>query len=382
MKSEFKAGLLDNDLFKITPENYFQSIVSKQVIIWGTGEKGDLVYKLYKNYSNEHKVLYYADNNQEKWGGEKNYRKVISPIDVKKLALEDENLLIIIGTENLTIKQQLLSYGILEKNIDTKVLGIAKDSFKFVEKTPFNIINENYQNFESVYNSLEDTLSKQIYLGILNMKISLDNSYIEGLNSPENEQYFAKDLIKLTENEIFVDCGSFNGDTLNSFLVNSNRKFSKYIAFEADKRIFGELNKKIVEENLINADISTYNYAVWHKEDVLRFQTGGTSGNVSFDGDIEVQANSLDNVLEDTHVTFIKMDIEGAEVDALLGAEMSIKNNHPILAICLYHDLEHYYQIPNLIKKFNPEYKLFIRHYRDLFDLETVCYAIPKSRLK
>lgn len=86
--------------------------------------------------------------------------------------------------------------------------------------------------------------------------------------------------------------------------------------------------------------------------------------------------------MKDTPVTFIKMDIEGAEVNVLHGAETLIKNNHPILAICLYHELEHFYQIPNLIKKFNSDYRLFIRHYRDLFDLETVCYAILKHRLK
>jgi FkbM family methyltransferase len=379
MTKEFKLGLLDKDLFKITSENYFQNIIGKEVIIWGASDKGDLIYKLFQEYSNEHRILYYADNNQARLGEVKNGRKIISPNNVKEMALENESLLIIIGTENLTIKKQLLSYGIKEQNIDVKVLGIAKDYFNFSENTPFNIIKDNYNAYENVYNNLEDSLSKQIYLGILNMKISLDNKYIEGLASPEDEQYFAKDLIRIIENEVFVDCGSFNGDTLNSFLENAYENYSEYIAFEADKSIFNELNKKIVEEDLKN--ITTYNLACWDKEEILKFQSGGTSGSVSFNGDIEVQANSLDNILKDSQVTFIKMDIEGAEVNALLGAEKLIKNNQSILAICLYHDLEDYHKIPNLIKKFNPDYKIFIRHYRDLFDIETVCYAIPNSRL-
>lgn len=379
MTKEFKLGLLDKDLYNITAENYFQNIVGKEVIIWGAADKGDLIFKLFQKYSNEHRILYYADNNQARLGEVKNGRKIISPNDVKEMALENESLLIIIGTENLTIKKQLLSYGIKEQNIDVKVLGIAKDYFNFSENTPFNIIKDNYNAYENVYNNLEDSLSKQIYLGILNMKISLDNKYIEGLASPEEEQYFAKDLIKIMGNEVFVDCGSFNGDTLNLFLENANENYSEYIAFEADKSIFNELNKKIVAEELVN--ITTYNLACWDKEEILKFQSGGTSGNVSFNGDIEVQANSLDNILKDSQVTFIKMDIEGAEVNALLGAEKLIKNNQSILAICLYHDIEDYHKIPNLIKKFNPDYKIFIRHYRDLFDIETVCYAIPKSRL-
>lgn len=380
MKNSLEANLIDIDLFELTPKVYFENIGAKKVIIWGTAEKGNLVFKLFEKFSKEYQILNYADNNPNKWGEEKNGLKILSPNDVKQLAIEDESILITIGTENLAIRQQLISYGIKEERIDIKGLGIAKDYFKFAQKTPFEIIQENYNEFKFVYNNLEDELSKQVFTGVLNMKISLDNKYIEGLASPEKEQYFARDLIQMKENEIFVDCGSFNGDTLAAFLLNTNKKFEGYIAFEADKQIFMELNENIVKGNLIG-NVTTYNYAVWDKEEILRFQVGGTAGNISSEGNMEVQANSLDNVLKDSPVTFVKMDIEGAEVNALHGAETLIKNNQPILAICLYHELEHFYQIPNLIKKFNPDYKLFIRHYRDLFDLETVCYAIPKHRL-
>ena len=74
-------------------------------------------------------------------------------------------------------------------------------------------------------------------------------------------------------------------------------------------------------------------------------------------------------------VTFIKFDIEGAELEALKGAKGIISSYRPKLAICLYHKKEDYWQIPYYVKELVPEYKLYIRHYSN-YSSETVLYAI------
>ena len=84
----------------------------------------------------------------------------------------------------------------------------------------------------------------------------------------------------------------------------------------------------------------------------------------------------MDDVLKDRRVTFIKMDIEGAEPLALRGAEEIIRTQTPKLAICTYHRAEHLWEIPAMIRQMNPAYQIYFRHH-DKDEMETVCYAIP-----
>ncbi len=114
---------------------------------------------------------------------------------------------------------------------------------------------------------------------------------------------------------------------------------------------------------------------------ILKFQPAQTAGHITNAGRTPVQADILDNILKDEAVTFIKMDIEGAEEMALRDSNKTIRENKPILAIYLYHSLEDYYRLPLIIKDLNQDYTLFIRHYRDMVDVETACYAIRKERL-
>ena len=90
----------------------------------------------------------------------------------------------------------------------------------------------------------------------------------------------------------------------------------------------------------------------------------------------------IDELLGNEPVDFIKMDIEGAEINALIGAYKIIQDYRPVLAISVYHKPEHLFQIPMLIRAFMPDYKLYLRHYRECSVSETICYAIPRYRLK
>ena len=96
-------------------------------------------------------------------------------------------------------------------------------------------------------------------------------------------------------------------------------------------------------------------------------------------GTEKVPADSIDHVLNGERATFIKMDIEGSEYQALLGAEQTIKKYHPRLAISLYHKPEDVLEIPYLIHKMNPDYRFIIRHYASNMT-ETVLYAFDEEQ--
>lgn len=378
--NRFRNKMLKEDLFNINAEKYVKKIkYIENILIWGSSSTGQLVYELAKRFGFLKNIKYFADNNGSKWGTVQNGLTVLSPDEVKDKVEVIPNLYIIIASQRLhEIREQLLSMGVYEENIDLKGFRLAWDYLSYEEETPYNNFTLNIKEYAKVYSLLTDERSKDVYSGVLNYKLSLDYNYLKDIASPSKDQYFEKGLIKLSKNEVFCDCGSFNGDTLEKFIGISGGDYNKYIAIEADAEIYNELNKRVNTRGYHN--VKTYNLACWDKKTTLNFHSEQTSGKISSTGDISVNADALDNILEDEKITFIKMDIEGAEEMALKGSTNIIRKNKPILAICLYHSIEDYYKLPLLIKELFQDYKLFIRHYTD-FAVETVCYAIPKDRL-
>jgi FkbM family methyltransferase len=223
----------------------------------------------------------------------------------------------------------------------------------------------------------EDDASRNEYLSQIRWRLFFD---FDGLAAPvQHPIYFPSDLCRLMEGEVFVDCGAFDGDTLASFLAQPQPGFRKIIAFEPDPGSFAKLTHKV-------SSLPARDSIVLHKA-----ATGAQNGRVQFSGDgtpaasvgagdIEVDCVKLDDVLRDEVPSYLKMDIEGAELDALAGARGIIERHTPVLAICSYHKQDHVWKIPNLIHSFKPDYRFFLRpHVLDVWDL--VCYAIPSRRL-
>lgn len=381
ISSDFRDKLLKEDLYDTNAAKYAKKMKScSNIIIWGCGSAGQQVYDFSREYDCSHNIRYFADNSSIKWGTKNNGLPVLSPKEVVKQVQEKPDTYIIIASLYLvSIRKQLISLGILDRNLDSYGYGLAKEYFTFKKESAYRLIYTHYPEFERVYNDLADEHSKEVYLGLLNYKISLDNRYIEGIASPSKDQYFDEEVVKLDRNEVFCDCGSYNGDTLETFAAITQGRYRKYIAIEASKEIYDELNEKVTENDYQN--VHTYNFACWNDKAVLKFQSAQTASHITDTGGVTVLAEALDKVLGDEKVTYLKMDIEGAEEKALLGARNLILQNKPILGICIYHSLEDYYKLPILMKSLNQEYQLFIRNYTDMADAETVCYAIPKERL-
>ncbi|MBD5550040.1 MAG: FkbM family methyltransferase [Lachnospiraceae bacterium] len=194
-------------------------------------------------------------------------------------------------------------------------------------------------------------------------------------------QYF--DLPELKndkiEDEVFVDAGAFDGQTSEMF-VRWAGKYKKIFALEPDPQNREKCKKKL---EAIGAEYEILPFGAWDKAEELSFVSGlngasyvENSGQESTEEQTIVQVDSLDNLIHEK-VSFIKMDIEGAEINALKGAEKTIKMYRPKLAICVYHKKEDIWEIPKLILGYVPEYKLYLRHYSLIKD-ETVLYCIPE----
>lgn len=221
---------------------------------------------------------------------------------------------------------------------------------------------------------------KEIYEQLMEMGIS-ESSIInvgEVLDVLAEKQYFDLSFLTLGKNEVFVDVGSFDAMSAKRFLKWVNNEFDRIYCFEPDKNNVLKCEKNL-EDFIAQNKVEIIHKGAWSAEKTLRFQShgNGTSSFVITDGEKEdvVEVTTIDKVFQHSKVTFIKMDIEGAEYEALKGCENIIKTQQPKLAICIYHKPEDILILPKLILEYNPNYKLYIRHY-SITAAETVLYAI------
>ena len=179
-------------------------------------------------------------------------------------------------------------------------------------------------------------------------------------------QYLVPEL-QFSDHEIIVDCGAYTGDTAKLFFEKIPG--CRVIALEPDENIFELLQQCKLE------GLTAIKAGAWSEDTTLRFSdTGGGSSTIDPSGNTEIKVAALDHISECRSATYIKMDIEGAELEALKGAANIIKEMKPKLAICIYHKPQDLFEIPLYIKKLNPDYKLFIHHHA--YVSETVLYAV------
>lgn len=218
----------------------------------------------------------------------------------------------------------------------------------------------------SSYEYAKDIFDQLINKGINKDRILADRMLIWC----RGNQYL--DVFKSEANEIYVDAGGFDGESIINFYQWAGGNYKKSFAFEPVTSMCDIIRQKVAAAHIPEVEIC--NYAVWNKKETLMFAEDGSSSLVTKKGGYEVSGIGIDSVLKDEKVTFIKMDVEGSELKALEGAKQTILKNHPRLAICIYHKPEDIVEIPFYILQLVPEYKFYIRHYTSHM-WETVLYA-------
>lgn len=231
-------------------------------------------------------------------------------------------------------------------------------------------VEENEADFDLVYNSLADDESKRVYIDVINFKISGKVGYLfNSFLSDKNEVY--SDILKLNDNEIIADLGAYDGDTIREFTSFTNGKYDRIIALEPDPKNY----KKLVKNTDGMERVETLNMGAWDKKDTLIFSTkAGRNSKLSSEG-VPIPVINLDSLIDD-RITMIKMDIEGAEMKALNGAEGVIKTYLPKLYVCAYHRNEDLFALGKKILELSPSYKLYFRHSKYIPAWESNFYAI------
>lgn len=246
------------------------------------------------------------------------------------------------------------------------------------EMMTYEYVLQHQDKLEKIFKVVSDDKSKASLLAYINQKISMDYKYLRTVKS--ECQYFDSEIVKLTNDEVFVDVGAYVGDTVQAFLgILKKQGITNYKAiysFEPDCENYKQLQ-------LLNIkNFHTFNIATSDKEGEEMFSSigKGSSSGISKKKCEEIVKNQiktgrLDDILSGKPVTFIKMDVEGYELESLKGAEQIIKTQKPKLAICIYHKKSDLWEIYEYIHSLSQEYHFWIRAYEETAT-ELVLYAI------
>jgi FkbM family methyltransferase len=371
MVNEFNIDILEktgleNKLIKCKKQLDKIFKEKKTIVLFGAGTVGVENLRIIKKLS-KIKIVF-CDNDSKKQG---TTIEGIIVINFNELITNYKDNYIIITSISYydEILNQLKEFG-LEKNLINAFDNLLVNS---EYKSYYNLIKENESKFSEIYSLFSDEYSKELFINRLNYCITGNPQYLIPLKS-KKQQYFEHKVISLKEDEIFIDGGGYTGDTVEEFLKQTNKKFNKIYSFEPEKSKHKEFINKF--SNFKNIELVPY--GLWNKKDILHFNSDDSGAScVSDTGDIEISVISIDEFLNGEKVTFIKMDIEGAELEALQGAKNTIQRFLPKLAICIYHKPLDIIEIPSYIKKIAPKYKLYLRHYSN-FHSETVLYAVAE----
>lgn len=341
----------------------------KNVCVYGLGKLFEDTFED-RNLESLFHVNYLSDSNPEKLlGGGYND---IPYIDPNKLCEIDDLIVILMIRDTAELEKQFLNWGI------PFVAGFEL----LLEMSLGEIISaEDFANNEilEVYDLLEED-AKETYAELMANRLApglAEKSYLD-LYHPND--YFNGLYFPITAEESFVDCGAYNGDTIRE-LVKTVGGFNQIYAFEIDDINYNSLNDYVLTLPLDARErIKTYHAGVWDKHKEIGYGNETKSSSASFSilksSNVQkVNVERLDDILAGMIITLIKMDIEGAELQALQGGEKIIKTQRPKLAICLYHKIKDFWEIPMYLHSLVPEYQFGILHHKENIFYDSVLYA-------
>lgn len=350
-------------------EKNWEKLRGKKVVIWCKSISALRAYKIFYNLGIE--VIGFTDSFINESGTVFAGLPVYTFEEIKKM----EEIAIYIATE-----QRRYEYEILEKteeleNAEIYASGVVFGAGQYDLKHMKSVVEEADDKIQAVRQKLHDETSKEIFDKLLQYRLSNDTSLIESVYETSHSQYFPTDgIIEPEPDEVFVDAGAHNGFTSFQFSEWTEGKYSKIYMMEPDPLMF-EIMKEYVQLRKLK-NVVPVNCGAWSSTCELRFKEDAATGSSKIveSGKTLINAISIDEMLHGERASFIKMDIEGAEMPALIGAEKTIQKYKPKLAISIYHKEDDLWEIPYYILTKYPYYKMYIRHY-DYTTNETVMYA-------
>lgn len=353
---------------------------NNRVVLFGSGNLGKLAAGALQTIGI--RPLAFSDNNKERWGTTIDGIDVLSPRDAAALYGSDAVFLVTIWNPFHWFHetaQQLRSYGC---NFIAPYFGLHWRFPEIFLPCLLNDLPSNVYRDRDLVLSAEglwaDAKSRDLYDVNIRLRALGEFDGIPG--RPVENTYFPLDILSLSDEDCFLDCGATEGEMAQELFRKQGEHFTLLHAIEADSISFPKLEtyRQSLPET-VSSKIRIYNCAVGAERGIVRFTNTGETGSKISDEGVPVECFPIDELFAELPLTFIKMDIEGAEYNALRGAAEVIKRDRPTLAICVYHTQNDIWRIPLLVRGMLPKHKLYLRAYEG-DGYQTVLFAVPPAR--
>ncbi|MBQ9066579.1 MAG: FkbM family methyltransferase [Clostridia bacterium] len=279
----------------------------------------------------------------------------------------------------------LLAFAVFRKDMLRWIREIGEDYELLVPDLP--VFGDDWYSMERYLREekeigetlelLADDRSRSVFSDLIHYRISGKPSYLQHCESPREEIF--SDLFALSKEEDYVDLGAFRGDTISEFLEQTGGSFHSILALEPDEKNFRKLQEYVGELGLSEEQkesVCLLPYASWSGSGIHSFDGGGGRSSALGEGKWTVETRSVDSLLSGRQVTYLKMDVEGAERETLAGLSETLRTWKPKLAVSAYHRTEDLLLLPRLIRSGNPDYCIHLRHHPYYPAWETNYYAL------
>lgn len=233
-----------------------------------------------------------------------------------------------------------------------------------------NFVNENKDDIIKAYSLLEDAQSRRVYKNVLRFYYSGKIELLDEITTDKSEAF--EKILKLNTNEVYVDLGAYNGDTIDEFLKYSCGEYRKIIALEPNEKNYS----KLVCHCSDMKRVQLWQLGAYKENTVLRFNNKAGRNSAISEKGIETKVAAVDSLLCGISATYVKADVEGADFETLEGMKNTLQKSKPKLNYSVYHRFEDIFRLPLYIKEINPDYKIYLRHHPYIPAWDTNLYCI------
>ncbi len=273
----------------------------------------------------------------------------------------------------------LVSFGSSRTEVIENIFNIAKTHTVLAPDVPvygdnyftYEFYKENREKLETVREALADDCSRETLDAVIEFKLSGDIERLKRVFSPKNTVF--GEIIGFGENESFLDLGAYRGDTVEEFIANTHGRYEYITALEPDRKTY----KKLKEYLAAVPQSRAFNMGIWDEDKTVDFNSSlGRGSAINDNGKDRLMVTTIDTLYKKRRLSYLKMDVEGAERRALVGGKTVIARDRPKINMALYHRSEDIFDLPLLLREIRPDYKLFIRQHPHIPAWDLNLYAV------
>lgn len=275
--------------------------------------------------------------------------------------------------ENFTV---IVTFGTSIPDVMENIFAISEKHRVLVPCVPVigteifdrDFLLKNEDKIDLAYSLMADDFSKKIYSGYVNFLYGGELSVLKEITTPESEAFL--NILKLSQNETYIDIGAYRGDTVDTFLHYCDEKYEKIVCAEPDIKTFLKLTehcKNLKDFYAVNAAVTDIDGEVGF------FDAHGRQSSIG--GSKMITSVSLNTLCENAQPTYIKIDSEGCENEILSKGSDILKSYSPKLNVAVYHKSADIFSLPILINNINPDYKIHLRHHPYIPAWDTLLYC-------